>query len=302
METVKIPRIEIDYDNCDKEGLCVRVCPWVFDRESKDSFPVVAYPVSCDFCGHCVSVCPTGAITHHELDMENFPEVEKGIVFESDELQSFLRSRRSLRNYNQKRLVKRSVVEKMLEAARYSPTGSNAQSLEHIVLLGKESVSELVRLSIEDFRSDLRILEDVDQRDQLSPAELKELEYWVGTYKRLIMDYEEGKDMLFYDAPGVIITHAPNPMSVTPTPCPVEDATLASFHMMLMAETLGLGTCYIGNFYEKANQSEELREFLGVPKENDILMAFSFGYATVRFRRLVDRNPVKVTWIGGMEG
>jgi nitroreductase len=233
--------------------------------------------------------------------MQNFPEVGRGYVIESDELQSFLRSRRSLRNYNQKRQIKRSVVEQILESARYSPTGSNAQSLEHIVLMGKESVSELVRLSIDDFKGDLKKLEDTEERDKLSPAELKELQYWVGTYKRLIMDYENGKDMLFYDAPGVIITHAPSPLSTTPTPCPVEDATLASFHMMLMAETLGLGTCYIGNFYEKANKSEPLRDFLRVPKENDILMAFSFGYPTVRFRRLVDRNPVRVEWIGGDE-
>ena len=64
---------------------------------------------------------------------------------------------------------------------------------------------------------------------------------------------------------------------------------------------MGLGTCYIGNFYEVANKSEALRDYLGVPGENDILMAFSFGYPTVRYRRLVDRNPVKVQWIGGEE-
>lgn len=301
MEELNVPKIEIDYENCDKEGLCIQVCPWVYERESGDDFPIVAHPLSCDFCGHCVAVCPTGAITHHELDMDNFPRVEKGSVFEAGELQGFLRSRRSVRNYNQKRQVKRSVIEKMLEAARYSPTGSNAQSLEHIVLLGEENVSELVRLTIEDFRSDLKVLADIEKRNKMDSAELKELQYWVSAYERLINDYEAGKDMLFYDAPGVIITHAPSPMSVTPTPCPIEDATLASFHMMLMAETLGLGTCYIGNFYEKANESDAVREFLGVPQENDILMAFSFGYPTVRFRRLVDRNPVKVEWIGGDE-
>jgi nitroreductase/NAD-dependent dihydropyrimidine dehydrogenase PreA subunit len=299
MEIIKIPRIEIEYDNCDKEGLCVRVCPWVYEREGKDSFPIVAYPLSCDFCGHCVAVCPTGAITHHELDMDNFPEMERGSVIEPDELQVFLRSRRSIRNYNQKRQVKRNVIEKILEAARYSPTGSNAQSLEHVVLLGKENVSELVRLTIDDFREELRVLKDIDQQERMDPIELKEARYWISAYERLIKDYNDGKDMLFYDAPVAIVTHAPSPLSTTPTPCPVEDATLASFHMMLMAETLGLGTCYIGNFYEKANASKVVRDYLGVPNDHDILMAFSLGYPTVRYRRLVDRNPVKAKWIGG---
>jgi nitroreductase/NAD-dependent dihydropyrimidine dehydrogenase PreA subunit len=299
MEKLTIPKIEIDYENCDKEGLCIQVCPWVYERESSDDFPTVAYPLSCDFCGHCIAVCPTGAITHHELDMENFPQVDREPAIEADTLQQFLRKRRSIRNYNQKRKVKRGVIEKMLEAARYSPTGSNAQSLEHIVLQGRENVAELVRLTIEDFRKELKLLEKIDTQKQMDPAELKELLYWISAYKRLINDYEAGKDTLFYDAPGAIITHAPGPMSVTPTPCEVEDATLASFHMMLMAEILGLGTCYIGNFYEKANESDTVRQFLGVPEENDILMAFSFGYPTVRFRRLVDRNLTKVEWIGG---
>jgi nitroreductase len=231
--------------------------------------------------------------------MDNFPQVEKDLAIEADALQQLLRKRRSIRNYNQKRSVTRSVIEKMLEAARYSPTGSNAQSLEHIVVLGRENVAELVRLTMEDFRKELKLLEDIDMQKPMDPAELKELQYWLGTYARLINGYDTGEDEMFYDSPGVIITHAPSALSTTPTPVPVEDATLASFHMMLMAEILGLGTCYIGNFYEKANENDAVREFLGVPQENEILMCFSFGYPTVRFRRLVDRNPVKVEWIGG---
>lgn len=299
MEKLTIPKIEIDYENCDKEGLCVQICPWVYERESHDDFPIVAHPLSCDFCGHCVAVCPTGAITHHELDMDNFPKVDNRLIIEADSLQQLLRKRRSIRNYNQKRKVKRSVIERMMEAARYSPTGSNAQSLEHIVLQGRESIMELVRLTIVDFRKESEILEDIDLQMQMDPAELKELQYWLSTYERLVNDYDTGKDMIFYDAPGVIISHAPRAITITPTPVLVEDATLASFHMMLMAETLGLGTCYIGNFYEKANENDAVRQFLGVPQENDILMAFSFGYPAIRFRRLVDRNPPKVKWIGG---
>ena len=40
-----MPRIEINLETCDKEGLCVQVC-WelVFEQADQDSFPVVAHP------------------------------------------------------------------------------------------------------------------------------------------------------------------------------------------------------------------------------------------------------------------
>lgn len=294
MEKMTIPKIEIDYEKCDKEGLCVQVCLWVYEQESPDDFPVVANPLACDFCGHCIAVCPTGAITHHELDIENFPPVEAGMNIEADRLHNFLRKRRSIRNYNQKRIVKRSVVEKMIEAARYSPTGSNAQSLVHVVVQDRDTIAELARLCVENFRERYAVAQDKEALACMDPGETKELEDWLDIYESVVQAYDAGEDRLFYNAPGLIVTHAPRAQ----TSCPIEDATLASFHMMLMAESLGLGTCYIGNFYETANENQEIRKILGVSSDNDILMAFTFGYPTVRFRRLVDRKPPQVNWIG----
>ena len=108
------------------------------------------------------------------------------------------------------------------------------------------------------------------------------------------MDYENGKDPIFYQAPALIITHA----DLRITTCPLEDATLASFQMMLMAQSLGLGTCYIGNFYEIANESQLIRKLLAIPAENEILMAFTLGYPAIRFRKVVDRSKLEVQWVG----
>lgn len=285
--------LEIDLDKCDREGLCVRVCPWVFDRATPDDFPMVADPDACYYCGHCVAVCPSGAITHHGLDMGNFPLVESQMQIEADRVLGFLRARRSYRSYNQNRAVKRQVIERMIEAARYSPTGSNAQTLAHVVVQDPETLGILARLCIEEMRARHALWQDAQARSNMPPDQAADLKSWAGIFEDVIEADKRGEDQLFYDAPGVIISHAPR----EGTSCPVEDATLAAFHMMLMAESLGLGTCYIGNFYELMKDSPEVRALLHIPAENDILMCFTFGYPAVRFRRLVDRDPPQVTWL-----
>jgi len=36
--------ISIDAEKCKKEGLCVKLCPWVFRQENKNAVPDVAFP------------------------------------------------------------------------------------------------------------------------------------------------------------------------------------------------------------------------------------------------------------------
>lgn len=290
-----IPRIEINPETCDREGLCVRVCVEdVFTQELRDSVPVVAHPERCFFCGQCVAVCPGDAITHHGFEMANFPSYTAEMAVEPDALLGFLRMRRSIREYHPKRRVRREMVEKLIDAARYAPTGSNAQSLEHIVVDDREAMDNLASLCVDLFRKRVTLSQDEDALSTLAPRLARRIRAELPFYERVISDYEAGKDPFFYQAPVLIIAHAD--MRITSTP--LEDATLASYQMMLMAQSLGLGTCYIGNFYEYANESQAIREMLALPPEHDILMSFTLGYPAVRFRRLVDRNQPKVRWLG----
>ena len=112
-------------------------------------------------------------------------------------------------------------------------------------------------------------------------------------YDRVISEYDAGIDTMFFQAPVVIITHA----DLSITSCPLEDASIASYQMMLMAQSLGLGTCYIGNFYPFANESPAIRELLAIHPENQILMTFTLGYPTIRFQKLIDRDEPEVQWL-----
>jgi nitroreductase len=83
---------------------------------------------------------------------------------------------------------------------------------------------------------------------------------------------------------------------------PEIDGAIASTHMVLLAETLGLGTCYIGFLIWAIENSQELKKFLGIPEGSKALVAFTAGYPGVEFKRFVARNPARVGWLGEFEG
>ena len=290
-----IPKIEIDHKKCDREGLCVRVCAeGIFEREDKKAVPIIVHPEKCFFCGQCLAVCPSDAITHDGFEMTNFLPVTQDMAVEPDRLMGFLRSRRSVRNYNRKRSVRRATVERLLEAARFAPTGSNVQSLEHIVINSRETMDKLASLCVDLLRQKVLLYQDEASFSNLDPRVATRIRADLPFYESLITEYETGKDPFFYQAPVLIVTHA----DLTITSTPVEDATLAAYQMMLMAQSLGLGTCFVGNLYEFGNESQDIRELLTIPSENDILMSLILGYPAVRFRKLVDRKQPNVQWLG----
>ena len=288
-----IPKIEINHEKCDKEGLCVRVCvEGIFEQSEQHTVPIITHPERCFFCGHCVAVCPGNAITHTGFEMENFLPHTPEMFIEPDNLLGFLRMRRSLREYHPDRRVPKEKVEQVIDAARYAPTGSNAQSLEHIVITDQKTMDKLAEYCIDVFHKRVDLIQNEDVLTDRDPRVAKRIQAELPFYTRVFSDYKAGKAPFFYKTPVLIITHA----DMTNTPTPVEDATLASYQMMLMAHSLGLGTCYIGNFYEYANESQSIRDLLEIPPDHDILMSFTLGYPAIKFRKLVDRNETNVRW------
>jgi len=289
------PTIEIDHNKCDREGLCVRVCwEYVFEQVDSDSVPVITHPEMCILCGHCIAVCPEDAITIHEMDMANFRPHTAEMSIEPDNLLDFLRMRRSVRNYKKNRPVSKKMVEKLIRAARYAPTGGNVQSLKHIIVDSRETLDELTSHLINIFKKRADLCQDEEALGALDPIEANNLREFQPYFEVMLSEYEEGIDPFFYSAPMLIITHA----DLLDTLCPLEDATLATYQMMLMAHSLGLGTCFVSNFYENGDKSQAIREILAIPPESKILMAFVLGYPAIHFRTLIDRIEPEVRWLG----
>jgi nitroreductase len=199
--------------------------------------------------------------------------------------------RRSTRVYR-KRSIPKNAIDVLIASGRYAPTGGNLQSLRYLVVQDENVIDEVRNLCIQSYRVGLGLVEP-DPWILDDDPELSEVLQAEATHFQVLFDHHDrGEDALFHNAPVVVVIHAHRD-----TACPVEDSTLAAYNMMLMAESLGLGTCFIGFFYPMATRSKAIRSLLGIPAKHKIYMTFTLGYPAVKYYRLSDRKVPAVRWI-----
>jgi len=78
----------------------------------------------CLRCGHCVAVCPHGAMSHEVMNTTECPPVQEALNLQPDQVEQFLRSRRSIRTYKKKQ-VDRDILTKLIMLASFAPSGQN---------------------------------------------------------------------------------------------------------------------------------------------------------------------------------
>ena len=75
--------LTIDENKCKQDGICAAECPrQIITQEDEASFPQVAEAdeAYCMACGHCVAVCPHGALSVTGVDIEDCPEIKKNLI------------------------------------------------------------------------------------------------------------------------------------------------------------------------------------------------------------------------------
>ncbi len=289
--------ISIDESKCTQCGLCVPVCVRRILEEDGERIRVTD-PALCNYCGHCKAVCPGNAPFFSNLEegeFEDLPKVEK--LPQASDFLRFLRRRRSLRLYRDKP-VEVEKLKTILEAGRFAPTGGNRQACEYVVARGRKILDRVATLTLRELDEEgKRIKEAVERQRRMNeplPDEYVARQLYPAVWDRMAQKWKEGQDQLFYHAPVLIVIHLKKGAASTPE----IDSGLASMQMVLMAETLGLGTCFIGFLIFSVDKSRELREVLKIPDDHQVPVAFTVGYPDVQFRRLVARNPARVKWLG----
>lgn len=285
--------VSIDYEKCTGCSLCVQVSPRCFSMTG-DKVTLLVDEASCVLCGHCVAVCPSGALTHHVMDMGNFLDVSERPLMDTDDFIQLIRERRSHRAFLDKKIPKEH-LKKLIDTVRYAPTGHNDQTVEIILVENPERRKKLSNLAVDfmagSLKKEAKKLDTMKSSGKGTPAQMAELEGWVGFLRMLVDARDAGFDPVFYEASAVAIFH-----SLVKSITPKDNCVIASTTMGLLARTFGLETTYIALFEAAAKGYKPLRDELRLPEGHEVLSVIILGYPRVRYLRTVDRKPIKTRW------
>ena len=142
--------LTIDPDLCKKDGICAAECPMkiIFWKKGERPRPFPNTRDLCIGCGHCVAVCPHGAISHENLNISDCTPKDDALVISLAQTEHFLRSRRSIRNFK-KEPVKPDTLSELIRLAGYAPSGHNYQPVKWRIINGYDLVKEYSALVIE---------------------------------------------------------------------------------------------------------------------------------------------------------
>lgn len=257
-------------ERCIKCGLCVKECP-VYVLKMGEKGPEEVAGSNCNACGHCVAICPDAAIDNEKAPLERQVDANEFPKLNPQQAEYFLRSRRSIRNYQDKS-VAREVLSKLVNIARLAPTASNSQGISYVIVENKQLLEKAAEITIQ-------MAESSPVRYLLEPA--------IAGYR------EKGLDSVFRGAPNLIIAVAGKNSLYAKN-----NAISCLTYLELFAPSLGLGTCWAGIFeHFAAIENSPLANLFNLSEEKTVVGAVMVGYPMYKYRRLVDRNPLEATYI-----
>jgi len=258
----------VDAEKCNRDGLCIRECPFYLLRPGGDKVPemVPGAEGGCLRCGHCLAVCPTGAVTLDGTSAEACEPVQADLSVSAAALTNLVKTRRSIRVYKD-RSVPREEVEGLLDAVRWADTAKNLQPLHWLLVDGKENIRTLAEGTIEWMRPQ-------------------------AAYASVVAIWDRGHDIILRDAPLTAVVHAAKTALNPPA-----DGAIATTTLELLAASRGLGSCWAGYFMRAVNNHPPLRRFLNLPEDHVVCAALMLGYPRFSYQRIPPRQAAKVRWL-----
>jgi nitroreductase/NAD-dependent dihydropyrimidine dehydrogenase PreA subunit len=268
----------INEKKCKRDGICVAECPLkLIEMKDGSSTPAPTADAEerCVRCGHCVAVCPHGAFTHSAMKNGDFSPVRKDFALTSAQAEHFLRSRRSIRSYQDKP-VEREKIAGLINIARYAPTGTNSQQVGWIAVHSRPEVKKMTGMVIDLIRQMVEAKNPFAEKYRLANA---------------VTAWESGVDTISRGAPALVFAHAPKDYGLAQVDC-----TSALSYFDLAAPTFGLGTCWAGFFMVALAQWPPLQRALALPEGHAAFGAMMLGYPKYKYLRLPPRNEARIAW------
>lgn len=165
-----------------------------------------------------------------------------------------IKKRRSIRSYESKPVPRNDLLT-IIDAANKAPSAMNSQPWRFVVVESTEFREKMVKSAIP------RSLQLFEPLKQSKPER----------YKMMQQRYADLQDPIYYSAPAIIFVIGSNAAAA-------ESCLLACENIMLAAESLGLGSCYVrtGALVE---ENPEIAEALGLKGDEHIFGPVLLGYA-----------------------
>ena len=288
--------IQVDLDNCTKCGACIIDCVVRLFYIKAESLHIADdFEERCILCGHCVAICPMNVISLKVYKQETVKEsFNVKNIPNYDTLYNLVITRRSVRQFK-KKPVSKELIEKLLELARYSPTGSNSENVYYTIVQNKEIIANISNLITEKVKRFVKMMDDPKSRENLK-ASMLEVEFNLAVEnllrtKAILKAIDEGIDFWCWNG-ELILIHGDKTVGGILT-----NSALAAAHIMLAAETLGIGACSLGYLTFYTNQSETIKKLINLPKNHEVGYSLTIGYPNVKYKRIPPRKPVRVQWL-----
>lgn len=275
--------IQIEKESCIKCGKCAQVCPsgiMVKDEKSKEINLI--HPEHCISCGHCVDVCPTDSVIHSDFPAEHIHSIDYSQMPSPEQVMLLIKSRRSNRTITSKP-VPQELLEQIVEAARYAPTGTNARQVSYTLITDPDKLLQVSDYTIGVFNSLAKVLLNPIVKLLLKPF-MQDTYKYVPMFESLKQEHAEGKDPILRKATALLIIHTPKSNRFG-----CEEANLAYQNASLMAESLGVSQVYMGFVLTAIKQDNKnaFNNIVGIEGRVQAIMAL--GMPAFKYPNYVDR-------------
>lgn len=173
--------------------------------------------------------------------------------------------RRSIRRFEPKQ-IEETALQQILQAGLYAPCAGGRQGVIFAVCQDKEVNERLGKIKRANSNPRMATATSFVSRERPSIADDPKL------------------TNAFYDAPTVITLFAPKNFLFS-----VDDCAVAAENMMLAADALGIGSCYIGQGWPAfaAPYGQEILRQWNIPADHYAVMQLLLGYA-----KEGDKHPI----------
>lgn len=289
--------VSIDESTCTACGECARICPTEVLRLEDGRVRVHSESMfGCIACGHCMMVCPSlsvdvvgRGISASDLAPLAAPEERAS----EKALSALMQARRSVRRFTAEEVAP-ELLQRVVEMAASAPMGIPPWDVGCVVVQGREAVQTLAHEVVKGYEGMLKVMKpwllSLLRPLMKRPAWEQMSGFIIPLGRTYVEGRREGRDLLFYDAPAVLLFHHSPYVDAA-------EAMIACTYAMLAAESLGLGTTMIGAAAPIIVRNRPLCRRLGIPEGNKPAIALIIGHPAVRFRRGIVRHFASVSSI-----